>query len=121
MILLIHDHDTLRALLAGSLRRAGHEVTDVQTGAKGLEVARENLPALVLLDYLLKIEGRTAHDYVPLLREIAPATHVVILTVLTPDDVEDIHIPGVAGWIHVESTPDWLTQAFPDMVARYVR
>jgi two-component system phosphate regulon response regulator PhoB len=52
-ILVVEDEPDLRQVLAYNLRDAGHDVTMASEGRKGLAMALENPPDLVLLDLML--------------------------------------------------------------------
>ncbi|MBP2336212.1 serine phosphatase RsbU (regulator of sigma subunit)/DNA-binding response OmpR family regulator [Saccharothrix coeruleofusca] len=52
-ILVVDDFETSRCLTAGRLRRGGHEVTEVVTGAQALRVLGEQDVDLVMLDVRL--------------------------------------------------------------------
>ena len=52
-ILVIEDEADIRQVLDYNLRTAGHEVISVESGREGLLAAREQRPALVLLDLML--------------------------------------------------------------------
>ena len=50
---MIEDEPDLQRILDYNLRRAGHEVRQALQGGAGLELARRDLPDLVLLDLML--------------------------------------------------------------------
>lgn len=52
-ILVIEDERDLQKVLDFNLRQAGHEVLTALRGRDGLELAREHLPELVILDLML--------------------------------------------------------------------
>lgn len=52
-ILLIEDDEALSRMMRLQLEHAGYQVTACQTGASGLQAARESEPGVVLLDILL--------------------------------------------------------------------
>lgn len=52
-ILLIEDDEALSRMMRLQLEHAGYQVTACQTGASGLEAARESEPDVILLDILL--------------------------------------------------------------------
>ncbi len=52
-ILLIEDDEALSRMMRLQLEHAGYRVVACQTGASGLEAARESTPDIILLDILL--------------------------------------------------------------------
>ncbi len=64
-ILLVEDTPANLALASKLLHAAGHDVTGAETGEAGLELAREMLPDLVLMDL-----GLPGMDGFEALREI---------------------------------------------------
>lgn len=57
-ILIVEDDEDVRALIAHKLRRAGHEVSEAGDGAAGLAAAREGVPELMVLDWMMpKLTG----------------------------------------------------------------
>lgn len=52
-VLVIEDDPDLRELVEYNLRRDGYRVTVVETGEEGLQVARRELPDLIVLDVML--------------------------------------------------------------------
>ena len=54
-ILLVEDNEMNRDMLARRLTRKGYEVIIAEDGAKGVSLAREVSPALILMDMSLPI------------------------------------------------------------------
>jgi two-component system cell cycle response regulator DivK len=54
-ILLVEDNDMNRDMLSRRLQRRGHDVVCAVDGAEGLELARTELPGLILMDMSLPI------------------------------------------------------------------
>ena len=52
-ILVIEDEPTVREMLVLNLRAEGFEVLETGDGVEGLNLAREQLPDLLLLDLML--------------------------------------------------------------------
>lgn len=80
LLLVIEDEVALREELVDHLRFEGFEVLSASDGAEGLQVARDNLPDLIICDILLPlVEG---HDVLKELRNDS-ATAVIPFIFLT--------------------------------------
>ena len=60
-ILVIDDEADIRAFLEAVLENGGYETVTAENGAQGLEVARAERPALVILD--LMMPNQTGTDF----------------------------------------------------------
>lgn len=79
-ILLVEDSKFLRVATERALTTAGYEVISAGDGEQALTLAREHLPALVLLDVMLpKVSGP---DVLKLLKK-DPATVAIPVMMLT--------------------------------------
>jgi two-component system, sensor histidine kinase and response regulator len=57
-ILIIDDEEWLREMMQLALRQKGFEVAEAENGEKGIELARKNLPDLILCDVNMeKVDG----------------------------------------------------------------
>jgi CheY-like chemotaxis protein len=79
-ILLVDDSKFLRLSTERALTRAGYDVCTAVDGPQALEVAREKLPDLILLDMLLP--GMTGPDVLKELKK-NPQTSRIPVVVLT--------------------------------------
>jgi CheY-like chemotaxis protein len=97
-ILLVEDSKFLRMSTERALTKAGYEVVCAGDGEEALRLAREHLPALVLLDMMLpKISGP---DVLKALKQ-DPATAgipVMVLTGLSPKNAKALEKDGAAGF-----------------------
>jgi DNA-binding response OmpR family regulator len=76
-ILVVDDDEGVRDLLRSFLEKQGHEVIFADTGEKALD-QMDKRPAIVLLDIIMPdMHGLQALNRI---REISPATPVIILT-----------------------------------------
>jgi CheY-like chemotaxis protein len=105
-ILLVDDSRLLRVANRNALIRAGYDVIDAEDGQRGLQLAQERLPDLILLDMMLpKLSGP---DVLRALKN-DPRTSfipVVILTGLSPKNKEKLAQEGAADF--VEKSDDLL-------------
>ena len=57
-IVVVEDDDDIRMLIVRRLERAGHEVRSAVDGVEGLEVIRDRMPDLVVLDWMMpRLDG----------------------------------------------------------------
>jgi DNA-binding NtrC family response regulator len=77
-ILVADDEEGVRTFLAETLRRAGHEVTEVPDGAAALRAAHEEPFDVVLTD--LRMPGTDGMAVVRTLRTEQPDVEVIVLT-----------------------------------------
>lgn len=75
-ILCVDDEPNLRRTLAANLRARGYEVDLAATGERALEIARENLPDVVLLD--LGLPGLSGLEVIRSLRHWTNVPIVVL-------------------------------------------
>ncbi len=79
-ILLVEDSKFLRLATERALARAGYEVTAACDGEQALQMARETMPDVILLDMLLP--KMTGPDVLKALKK-NPATAAIAVIVLT--------------------------------------
>jgi len=109
-ILVVDDEPRIREVVSAYLARDGHEVSVAADGDGALELARLELPDLVVLDVMLP--GRSGFDVLRALRAEGIAVPVILLT--ARDDVVD----RVAG-LEI-GADDYVTKPFEprELVAR---
>jgi len=78
-ILVIEDEPDLLQVLDYNLTQAGHSVTSVSQGYQGLELARKELPQLILLDLMLPDVSGT--DVCRFLKERADTRTIPVIMV----------------------------------------
>jgi CheY-like chemotaxis protein len=97
-VLLVEDSKFLRISTERALTKAGYEVVCAADGEEALRLAREQLPALVLLDMMLpKVSGP---DVLKALKQ-DPATAgiaVMVLTSLSQKNAKALEKDGAAGF-----------------------
>jgi CheY-like chemotaxis protein len=64
-ILCVDDEPTQLMLLRLALTRAGHQVLEAVDGKMGIAMAREHLPALIIMDLMMPgMDGATAIEHI---------------------------------------------------------
>ncbi len=87
-ILVVEDDKFLRGLIVGRLLGEGFTVLEATDGAMGIEMAREQNPALVLLDLMLP--GKDGFDVLKEIREDAGASSIPVIVLSNLSQQEDI-------------------------------
>jgi CheY-like chemotaxis protein len=97
-VLLVEDSKFLRVATEQALRKAGYEVLCAGDGEEALRLAREHLPALVLLDIMIPLisgpEVLKALKQDPKTAGIA----VMVLTSLSQKNAKALEKDGAAGF-----------------------
>ncbi len=109
-LLVVEDEERVADFLARGLRAEGYAVTVARTGPDGLELARSNGFAVVVLDLMLP--GLSGQDVCLALRAAGDLTPILMLTAL--DAIED-RVGGLR-----LGADDYLTKpfAFDELLAR---
>jgi two-component system alkaline phosphatase synthesis response regulator PhoP len=97
-VLLVEDSKFLRVATERALTKAGYEVSCAGDGEEALRLAREQLPALVLLDIMLpKVSGP---DVLKALKGDAATVGipVLMLTSLSQKNAKALEKDGAAGF-----------------------
>jgi DNA-binding response OmpR family regulator len=114
-ILLVEDSKFLRISTERALTTAGYEVISAADGEEGLRLAREQLPALILLDVMLpKMSGP---DVLKVLKEDATtaAIPVMMLTGLSQKNAQRMEEDGASGFF--EKSDSMLTKGPDSLLA----
>jgi two-component system, OmpR family, phosphate regulon response regulator PhoB len=90
-ILIVEDEPDAAELLRHHFSKAGHEISVVEEGGKGLTVARTTLPDLIILDHMLP--GMSGTEIVKVLRSEASTRDIPII-MLTARAAEDDRVRG---------------------------
>jgi two-component system nitrate/nitrite response regulator NarL len=109
-VLIVDDHASFRAAARMLLELEGYEVVgEAVDGEDGVRRARELAPDLVLLDLSMPdMDGLTA---LPLLREAAPNTEVVVLTASEDEDsLLGAIRSGAAGYLLKSEPPERIVE-----------
>ncbi|HHA2765322.1 TPA: response regulator [Stenotrophomonas maltophilia] len=80
-IVLIEDSPTDRAVFTQWLRRAGHEVLEADNAEDGLQLVRDQVPQLVLIDVVLP--GMSGFQATRAMARDAAIKHIPVIIVST--------------------------------------
>ncbi len=92
-VLVVDDEKDIVALVAYHLAKAGYRVSTASTGAEALQAAREERPALVVLDLMLP--GMSGFEVLEQLRATETTRDVAVL-MLTARREEEDRIQGLS-------------------------
>ena len=103
-ILVVDDEPDIIALVAYHLVKHGYRVSTASDGIEAVRAAKQELPALIILDLMLP--GKSGYDVLEDLRA-APATKDIAVLMLTARKEEEDRIRGLA-----LGADDYLTKPF---------
>ena len=108
-ILLVDDEETLRVSLSFSLSGEGYEVVTAADGVTAMQLLREQLPDLIILDLMLP-----GVDGMQICRWMRAVSNVPILMLTARGDIED-KVAGLTG-----GADDYVTKPFNprELIAR---
>lgn len=87
-ILFIEDETALQKTLSAVMEQAGHTVVNAYNGEKGLELAKEAPPDLILLDLILpKMDGFSVLER---LKSDDKTKNVPVIVLTNLESVEDV-------------------------------
>ena len=102
-ILIVEDNEKNRKLVRDTLRVKGYETIEAETGEDGVRLAREAMPALVLMDIQLPgIDGITALKQ---LREDAATRGIPVIAVTASVMAQDRQKIMAAGFDGYQGKP----------------
>ena len=86
-ILLADDQEELRLLLQATLEDEAYEILEAQTGSEALGLARSELPALVILDWMMP--GISGIEVIRALKADPETRSIPVLLLTARNQVED--------------------------------
>ena len=98
LILIIEDNEVNRVLVRDTLRFKGYRTVETQTAEEGLRVAREQKPALILMDFHLpKMNGIEAFKALRADLETSSIPVIAVTASAMPEDRKKILEAGFDG------------------------
>lgn len=82
-VLLVEDEESIRRFTKVNLTRAGFEVLEAGSGEEGVEIARNQIVHIVILDIMLP--GMNGYEVASILRAEKPNIGIIMLTAKTQD------------------------------------
>jgi CheY-like chemotaxis protein len=118
LVLVADDNRLARAAHKQCLRRAGFEVIEAGDGEEALEVARQQLPGVILLDLLMPKIGGV--DVLTQLKRDTRTTHIPVIILSAMSQMNEHKLAGLGAAAYCEKSmidPKHL----PDFVWRVLR
>ena len=85
-ILIVDDDPIARTSLRKRLKRLGYQIEEAESGGKGLDIARQSRPALVIADWMMpELDGPTLCEAI----RNDPDLRTTQLIIMTADDQPD--------------------------------
>lgn len=94
-VVAVEDDDDIRMLIVRRLERAGHDVRSAADGIEGLELIRESMPDLVVLDWMMpRLDGLGVVEQ--LAADGAPRPRILMLTARNQqNDIDRARAAGI--------------------------
>lgn len=115
-ILIIDDDPTVTELFQVLLTSQGHDVIVTQSGKKGVEIACENLPDVIILDLLMP--GMNGWQVCAEIRKFSNVPIIIISVVTSPEAIADILNLGADEYLVKPVSGKMLTAAIENLVRR---
>ncbi len=77
LVLILEDFDSIRAYLKNHFKMQGYEVSSAATIRDALEMAEEQYPQVIIIDY--DLSGEDAYEAIRRLRAILPLSYIVLM------------------------------------------
>jgi two-component system cell cycle response regulator DivK len=116
LVLIVDDNQKNRKLAAGVLSAAGFETVEAGTGARGVALAAERIPDVILMDLRLPdMDGAEAARMLDDDERTAPIPVVAMSAMLLEGRDDWLEETGFTGWLEKPIRVD----TFAEQVRRY--
>ncbi|MBZ0166483.1 MAG: response regulator [Candidatus Omnitrophica bacterium] len=89
-ILIVDDEPVEVALLENVLRREGYQISSAAAADRGLQMAMDNGPDMIILDVMMPLIN--GFNFCQLIKNQEDSKHIKIIMVTARDEMEDIEI-----------------------------
>jgi two-component system cell cycle response regulator DivK len=103
LILIVEDNEKNRKLVRDVLQFKGYRTLEAETGEAGLDLARETIPALVLMD--IQLPGMNGIEALGHLRADPRTRHIPVIAVTASAMTQDRQKILAAGFDAYQSKP----------------
>jgi len=94
-VLVVDDSRVQRRILSVSLKREGYDVIEAASGQEALEICRENLPDLILSDWMMP--GMSGLEFCRELREIPVESYAYFILLTSKSEKDEVAQGFAAG------------------------
>ena len=103
LILIVEDNENNRMLVRDVLQSRGYQTAETDTGEEGVRLAREQKPALILMD--IQLPGMNGMEALKLLRADAATRDIPVMAVTASAMTHDRHKIMATGFDAYQSKP----------------
>ncbi len=103
LILIVEDNEKNRKLVRDILQFKGYRILESETAEEGIRLARENIPALILMDFHLP--GMNGIEAFKVLRADAATSSIPVIAVTASAMTEDRQRMMAAGFDGLQTKP----------------
>ncbi len=103
LILIVEDNEKNRKLVRDILLFKGYRILESETAEEGIRLARENIPALILMDFHLP--GMNGIEAFKVLRADAATSSIPVIAVTASAMTEDRQRMMAAGFDGLQTKP----------------
>ena len=96
-ILIVNDQEAKREMLSTLLSRAGYQVIDAPDGEKGLATARENLPRVIITDFLMP--GMDGYAFIQAIRRDKRIANIPVILYSAIFDERELESIAHGSWL----------------------
>jgi CheY-like chemotaxis protein len=118
-ILIAEDERDIRDLITFTLQFAGYEVVSAANGNEAVEMARVEMPDLIMMDVRMPV--MTGYEACRLLKEDGPTQHIPIVFLSAKGQEQEVQSgmdAGAVDYILKPFSPENLTRRVEEILAR---
>lgn len=118
-ILIVEDERDIRDLITFTLQFAGYEVISASNGSEAVEMARVEMPDLIMMDVRMPV--MTGYEACRLLKADGPTQHIPVVFLSAKGQEQEVQSgmdAGAVDYILKPFSPENLTRRVEEILAR---
>jgi two-component system alkaline phosphatase synthesis response regulator PhoP len=118
-ILIVEDERDIRDLITFTLQYAGYEVVAATNGEEAIEMARLEMPDLIMMD--VRMPRMTGYEACRVLRETEPTQHIPVVFLSAKGQEQEVQSgleAGAVDYILKPFSPEQLARRVEEILAR---